>query len=107
MYRESILSKYVIINLDEWNTTTPYDRPSRSFDLEVPSDIVGARVELLTGPGADSMSNITWAGRSWDVPNGGLGTVEKNDTTVVKSRDGKLLVTVQSSEAVVVTLIKD
>lgn len=27
IYTESTLSKYVIINLDEWNETTPYDRP--------------------------------------------------------------------------------
>jgi hypothetical protein len=105
MYTESNLSKYVVINLEEWNVTTPYDRPFRSFNLEVPSDVVSARVELLTGPGADSTSHITWAGRSWDVPNGGLGTVVKNDTTVVNSRDGKVLVTVQSTEAVIVTLI--
>ncbi|KAF4626845.1 hypothetical protein G7Y89_g11308 [Cudoniella acicularis] len=39
MYTESILSKYVVINLEEWNETTPYDRPFRSFNLEVPSDV--------------------------------------------------------------------
>ncbi|KAH9209571.1 hypothetical protein DL95DRAFT_309646, partial [Leptodontidium sp. 2 PMI_412] len=106
LYTASELSKYVIINLDEWNATTPYERPIRSFGLEVPHGVVGACVEVLTAPGADSMSGITWAGISWNVRSDGLGAVVRNDTKVIVPTKGRLHITVQSTEAVVVTLTK-
>ena len=106
LYTASELSKYVIINLDEWNATTPYERPIRAFSLEVPHEVESACVEVLTAPGADSMSGITWAGKSWNVQNDGLGVIVVNDTKVVVPTQGRVNITVRSTEAVVVTLIK-
>jgi len=37
IYEAKKLAKYVLVNLDEWNSTTPYPRPKQYVQLDVPA----------------------------------------------------------------------
>ena len=106
-YESGMLSKYVVINFDEWNSTTSYARPVQQISLDVPPEVVGAKAEYLAGGGADVDTGITLAGMSYTYENLGLGVMAKNDTTMVTPVNGILNVSVQSTEAIVVTLMRN
>lgn len=104
-YEAGNLAKYIVINFDTWNSTTPYPRPVQEISLKVPSNVAGAKVEILTAAGASADSGITWAGMSYNYSTNGLGLQVKSDTKLVAAANGVVNVTVQSTEAIVVTLI--
>ncbi|KAJ5703660.1 hypothetical protein N7493_011585 [Penicillium malachiteum] len=105
VYESEILSRYVIINLDEWNTTTPYARPSRRFSLHVPHGVKSAEIKRLTGPGASSMTDISWGGYSWNYTSDGrLGRSGESRSEWARSRGGFVCVDLPSTEAVIVEL---
>lgn len=105
VYESSALARYVVINLNEWNTTTPYARPTQRFALTVPSHVHAAEVKRLTGPGASSIDNITWGGHSWNyTSNGRLGQFGEHQSEVIRPRDGYVYLNVLSTEAVVIEM---
>lgn len=105
-YESGRLAKYVVINMDEWNTTTSYTRPVQTVSLSVPSDVTGAKVEYLTAAGANVDTGVTWRGMSYGFEDLGMGVTVQNDTRVVQAVNGVVNVEVQSTEAVVVTLLR-
>lgn len=104
VYEARRLAKYVIVNLDEWNTTTPHARPSQKLALSVPEGVKRASVTRLTGDGASADEGIAWGGLSWNYTDGRLAQTGREKVETVKVKDGKVKVELQSSEAVLVTL---
>ena len=105
-FESGLLAKYVVINLDEWNSTTNYSRPEQQISLQVPADVTGARIEFLSAAGAEAADGITWAGMSYGFQSLGLGVQTANDTQNVASVNGTVNVSVKSTEAIVVTLMR-
>lgn len=107
VYQSGILAKYVVINFDEWNTTTHYPRPSRKFDLHVPPKVRSAEIERLIGPGASSTTEISWRGVGWNwtEEDGRLGSSGKDKIEVIRTQGGILALEVPSTQAVVVNLV--
>ena len=60
------LSRVVILNMREWNSTAVGTRPLLTFTLAVPAGVHGARIERLSAAGADVTTGITYAGTSYD-----------------------------------------
>lgn len=105
VYQAGILAKYVVINLDVWNTTTHYPRPSRKFELRVRSKVHSAEVKRLFGPGASSTTEISWGGVSWNwTENGRLGRTGEDKVEVIRTHAGILSLEVHSTEAIIVSL---
>lgn len=99
------MAKYVIINLDEWNTTTSYARPSQRFSLDLPRGVRSAEVKRLTGPGASSVTDISWGGFSWNyTESGGLRRFGEKKEEVIHSRGGCIDLEIPSTEAVLIEL---
>ncbi|GJN69906.1 hypothetical protein PLICBS_003958 [Purpureocillium lilacinum] len=104
VYEARRLAKYVIVNLDQWNATTPHARPSQKLALSVPDGVKRASVTRLTGDGASADEGIAWGGLSWNYTDGRLAQTGREKVETVKVKDGKVKVELQSSEAVLVTL---
>ncbi|KAL1856236.1 GTP-binding protein gtr2 [Paecilomyces lecythidis] len=107
VYGSRKLAKFVLVNLDEWNNTTPYPRPSQQVLLQVPleSGMKSAVVERLVGNGANADEGITWGGVNWNYTDGRLVQGGKRSTDQLSfDRGGQAKLTVSSSEAVLVTL---
>ena len=105
-YESGKLAKVAVVNLDEWNSTTPRPRPVQAITLPIPQEVSQVKVEKLTGPGASSFDHVTWAGMSWTYANKGLGEQALNDTAVVEVVNSTVQLEVQSTEAVLVTMIR-
>ena len=105
VYESRRLSKYVLLNLDEWNSTTPYPRPSQPMSLGVPWGVREVKVQRLTGAGASADSGIIWGGLSWNYTDGRLGEFGHEKYDILRVWDGQVNVNVESTEAVVVTLL--
>ena len=103
-YESGSFSKMAIINLNEWNSTTPTARPVQKLDLTLPSDVMSVKVEKLTGPGASAMDNVTWAGTMWSYETMGMPVHVRNDTETLQVTGGKVTVKVQASEALMLTV---
>lgn len=102
-----MLAKYVIVNLDEWNSTTHYPRPSRKVELRVPSDVHHAEAKRLIGPGASATTGISWGGISWNwTTDGRLGSHGKEKVEKLHVQGGRLLLEIPSTEAIVVDLVR-
>lgn len=99
-------SKYVVINFDEWNFTTPYPKPVQQVSLNVPSNVIKAKVEYLTAPGVEADQNITWGGMSYGYDSNGLGVQVTNNSKTITPINGVFNVSVLCTEAIVVTLIR-
>ncbi|KAJ5745752.1 hypothetical protein N7520_010934 [Penicillium odoratum] len=105
VYESGILSRYVVINLDEWNVTTSYARPTRQVSLSVPREVLSGEIMRLSGPGAGSDTGITWGGYSWNYTTGGrLEKSGEQQTQLVYPRGGYVNLDIPSTEAVVVEL---
>ncbi|KAJ5653703.1 hypothetical protein N7490_000706 [Penicillium lividum] len=105
VYESGSLSRYVVINLDEWNVTTSYARPTRQVSLSVPRGVLSGEIMRLSGPGADSDTGITWGGNSWNYTTSGrLGKSGEQQTQIVYPRGGYVDLDIPSTEAVVVEL---
>ncbi|KAJ5872105.1 uncharacterized protein N7529_004458 [Penicillium soppii] len=104
IYESGVLARYLVVNLDGWNSTTKYARPSQKFALDVSHRVKSAEIKRLVGPGASADTGITWGGFSWNYTDGRLGRTGKDDTEVLKVLKGAVRLEVDSSEAVIVEL---
>ncbi|KAH8812788.1 glycoside hydrolase family 79 protein [Xylogone sp. PMI_703] len=104
VYQCRKLSKLVLINLDEWNSTTTYPRPSERFHLELPSVNKYATVKRLQANGANADDNISYGGLSWNYTDGRLGRFGRKASEIVQRKNGIFELALSSSEAVVVRL---
>ena len=107
LYAGGSLTKYAIINLLEWNTTTTYPRPTVEVSVSVPATY-GNEVSLkyLQAPGADVNQGITWGGQSYNYSSTAPGEVEitgKETLVPVKVVNGQATFKLNASEAVLVT----
>ncbi|RYP39332.1 hypothetical protein DL767_002243 [Monosporascus sp. MG133] len=66
IYESGALSKYVVVNYDEWNATTPYEWPMQEVARVVPSWVDHVMVKRLTADGASADEGFQWAGQSWN-----------------------------------------
>lgn len=103
VYESSKLSKYVLINLDEWNSTTRYPRPSQKVSLRIPAGSRGVTVQRLLGPGASADSGISWGGLSWNYTQGRLAQSGWPHLEALPVSRGEATLLIPSTEAVVVT----
>ncbi|KAL6872706.1 hypothetical protein J3F83DRAFT_730760 [Trichoderma novae-zelandiae] len=104
VYESTKLSKYVFVNLDEWNSTTSYPRPSQLVALSLPSGVKSATVQRLLGAGANSDSDMSWGGLSWNYTHGRLVQSGRLLHEELRITRGMARLTIPSTEAVVVTL---
>ena len=103
IYEAGELARYVIINYDEWNSTTPYTRPSQRINLEVPSWVNRVEIRRLTGDGASADEGIQWAGQSWNYTDGRLVKNGREKFEVARASDGRVKLAIESTEAVMVS----
>ena len=106
VYEASDLAQYVVINFDEWNSTTSYDRPVQEINLEVPSWVDTVQVRRLTANGANADENIMWAGQSWNFTDGRLAKKGAEAWEVFSATNGTVDLGLQSSEAILVSLLR-
>lgn len=104
IYESGVLAKYLVVNLDEWNSTTSYPRPSQNFALDIPRHVRFVEVKRLIGPGASSDTGISWGGFSWNYTDGRLERSGKDSTEALRVLNGAVRLEVDSSEAVIVEL---
>jgi hypothetical protein len=104
VYERGKLSKYVLINLDEWNSTTTYSRPVQTVTLDAPAGAKKAVVQRLTGPGASADTGIKWGGLQWNCTNGRLVQTGKEESEKIKAEKGQFTLEIESSQGVVVTV---
>lgn len=104
VYESGKLSKYVLLNLNEWNSTTAYPRPAQRITLDIPTHNADATIRRLTGPGASANSGIKWAGLYWGYADGRLVQSGREESEKMKTKNGRLTLDVESSQCVVVTL---
>ena len=69
-------------------------------------DLTTTKVEYLTAPGAEVDQNITWGGLSYGFDSMGTGVQVTNTTKMLTPANGVLNVSIQSTEAIVVTLLR-
>lgn len=107
IYESQVLSKYVVINLNEWNITTTYPRPEEHIKLAAPHNVRQAEITRLKGAGASSVTDISWGGYSWNyTPEGRLGRSGKHVVEKVLSEDGYISVSLSATEVALVDLSK-
>lgn len=104
IYEATDLARYVVVNYDEWNSTTAYERPVQKVNLAVPSWVENVRVRRLTGNGASADEGITWAGQSWNHTAGRLVREGAETWEVVSAINGSVDLGIQSTEAMLVSL---
>lgn len=104
IYESDILAKYVIVNLDEWNSTTAYSRPFQKISLGVPGYVTTAEAKRLTGPGASADTDISWGGLSWNYTDGRLARSGSDCSDMLRVNHGRLALELPSTEAVVIKL---
>lgn len=109
-YDSGSLARIALVNLNAWNVTgtgVPVPRPAKNFSLMLSASVKQVRVDLLTGLGASAMAEdgITWAGMSWTFANRGVGKQVVQDSKTLDVTGGAVTVTVQASEAIMVTIL--
>ncbi|KAF1828565.1 glycoside hydrolase family 79 protein [Decorospora gaudefroyi] len=104
IYKSGKLAKYVLLNLDEWNSTTPYPRPKQRVQLDVPETVCEVSVERLTASGASADEGIKWAGMSWNYTDGRLVADGEHKAEKLKVKKGVVHLEIASTEAALVTL---
>jgi hypothetical protein len=103
------LSRVVILNMHEWDSTTAGARPLLTFALTVPAGVRGAHIERLSAAGADVTTGVTYAGMSYDydLRQGKPVVVDEAATTekvMVERHTSTLIVDIQDTEGVVLHL---
>ncbi|KAF7533525.1 hypothetical protein G7054_g6993 [Neopestalotiopsis clavispora] len=101
------LTRVAILNLQYWNeTSSGTERPVTSIDLSMPEGTTEATIQRLGSPagagaGADT---ITYGGSQWTYESLGLEVQSvRNDTSTVVVVDGIVTVTIEDSEALLVS----
>lgn len=104
IYDGDKLANLAIIDLQAFNQASSH-RPSREYQFKVPPAYRRARVERLMAPGSDALTNVTFAGVSYDFDLArGRPVVLDGREEVVAVRDGVLNMTVPYASAVLVSL---
>ncbi|KAK3716781.1 hypothetical protein LTR37_006131 [Vermiconidia calcicola] len=107
-YVENEPVRVAIINLNIWDGSDGYPRPSTAFTLGVPIATKELRVDVLGSPhGAHaSGDSITYAGSQWTSASEGTEvTGVRNDSMTLKVEGGEANVVVHNSEAVLIHLL--
>jgi Glycosyl hydrolase family 79 C-terminal beta domain len=105
-YNSGSLAKLAIINLDIWNPHAGAQRPTQKVTLDLPEHVSTIEVQKLTGPAVDSFDNMTWAGMEWTYENRGVGVKVLNNTETLEVHNKTVEVSIQASEAIVVTFVQ-
>lgn len=106
IYESGRLARYAVVNYDEWNSTTTYERPSQEIVLSVPCGVDSVRVRRLTGDGASADQGIQWAGQSWNYTDGRLVEKGVQQVEILKAAKGKLSLELESTSAILVDLLR-
>ncbi|GME33489.1 Glycoside hydrolase superfamily [Neofusicoccum parvum] len=108
-YNSEKLTKVALVNLELWRESYGTPRPNVTVTLEnLEGWVRAAQVQKLTGPeGGSQAENITWAGTQWTAESKGLPVVVADDTAMVEVESGSFEVTIQASEALLVSFIPD
>ncbi|KAI9746229.1 MAG: hypothetical protein M1818_000910 [Claussenomyces sp. TS43310] len=107
------LAKVAIVNLAYYNASSSSSssssseaaRPTQPVTFAVPAAVAAVRVDHLVGPDSSAPTGIYWAGVSWTIAALGRGTLVRNDTQTLDVVDGLVTLTLDASEAVIVTML--
>lgn len=104
-YENGQLAKVAVVNLRLWDGDHPRNRPKGkiTLNLEGVEDGTEVTVRRLTGPSGVQTSGITWAGLDWPAECNGKETLKSNTTAKAKVTGGKVNVTINATEAVLLT----
>lgn len=107
IYDDDAISRLVAINMETYFSNKNTTRSSKTFAFRVPQQFCAATVQRLMGAGANSRTNITFGGVSYDYElRGGKPVVvdpEAQDEQV-DVEDGVVRVEVPASSAVLLRL---
>lgn len=99
------LSKVAIFNMRLWDASVSKGpRPDEKIELELPTTVKSVTVQRLTGPGAFAQENVSWGGEDWTYESGGKGEMISVDKETLPVIQGKVIVSVKATEAVIVYL---
>jgi len=101
------VTKIVLINLQEWSSSSGTPRPSRSVTLKAGTYSGSVKVEKLTAAGGANVqdsSKISWKGQSWTFQSNGRPVTTASTTQTVRASNGAITTTVRASEALLLTL---
>jgi hypothetical protein len=103
-YANNNLQSVVMINSMEVNSSEA--KNSYTFNLNLGSANANKNVYLsyLTAPGAESQSEVTWNGMSYDDVTGNSTLVDDSENKFTLDGSGKLSVQVRDSQAVVANI---
>ncbi|KAH8883281.1 hypothetical protein GQ53DRAFT_830706 [Thozetella sp. PMI_491] len=103
-YHGGQLAKVALLNLEFWKQGSSSKRPTMSvtIDLGLDSDVKQATVRKLWGLDSVALDGVTWAGTTWPYNATGMPVVVRNDTETVDVKNGKVLVTIEATTAVLV-----
>lgn len=102
VYANNALSSVVLINTNPVNGSAT-SKGSLDFELNLP-DLKGQTLYLstLTATGSDSRNGTTWNGLSFETSSDGTPTIADNTVyTVTVRTDGKAIINVRDSQAVI------
>lgn len=106
VYRGNTIHAAVLINFREFNQTDIESSETQlNFTVNIPPQYAGSTLAVfkLSGPGADAVRGVTWAGIDFQTANGLPVAANTNDTSFVTvSADGRFSVLVRDTQAVVV-----
>lgn len=103
IYENGKLARYMLIDMDIWNANSTTPRGSRSVTVAVPKSAVSVTVRRLEAASTDANQGITLAGVSWKSENSRLVQVGSDKKESGVHHDGKATITLNSSEAVIVS----
>jgi hypothetical protein len=103
-YANNNLQAIVMINSKEANSSA--SKGSYTFNLNLGSSNANKDVYLsyLTAPGAESQSEVTWNGMSYDDVTGNSTLVDESENKFKLDGSGRLTVQVRDSQAVVANI---
>ena len=106
---DGVVDRLAVVNLRQWNATTSEKRPEQRYEFQTCGDVKEATVRRLIAEGSDSYSGVTYGGFSYNLELDEGRPVRLDNVTDVEivpiGHDGKLVVKVPSSSAVVVKLV--
>jgi hypothetical protein len=104
-YANSNLQAVVLINSKESNSSVA-NKDSFTFNLNLGSSNANKNVYLsyLTAPGAESQTEVTWNGMSYDDITGNSTIVDDSENRFTTDGSGKLTIQVRDSQAVVANI---
>jgi hypothetical protein len=102
------VERLAVVNLAQWNATEAGQRPAQQYEFKTYGGMKQARVKRLIADGTDSYSGVTYGGYSYNLELKNGKPVRLNNVTDIEivpiGPDGKLVITVPSSSAAIVTL---